>query len=193
MHSGAPDTRLFVLPAISRQLGTCPRCMRLAFQTALIGWLGTGLAALYAPGWPAIAAGVSAGLLTALWLAHVLAFSVRWIKTVAVGESGTLALADPVLWPRRKVLSIIGRTFVFTLAATMIPKAAWGACNCFDEGCSCSDPAFPQCVYNPGRNESTCCGRDAVGCAAPYLTYCCPPGTSCYGDGSGAPYCWSNG
>jgi hypothetical protein len=64
--------------AISAKLGRCPRCWRLSFRGALIGWIGAGLIHFLIPDariwyvvllWP-----VS---FSVLWLAHIATFGLR--------------------------------------------------------------------------------------------------------------------
>lgn len=175
---------------LNRSLGTCPRCMHAAFLV-MIGTIAAAGMATALLGQPfASAAWLIAFLAALLWVAHIFMFALRWIRSSVVGDDKPLSAADSELWPRRRVVGVLLQLMVFTAAATMLPKSARAAtaCNCM-LNCSCDDPAFPQCVFNPSRNESTCCGPNQTGCASPYRTYCCPPGRSCYGDGSSAPYC----
>ena len=54
---------------------------------------------------------------------------------------------------------------------------------------SCSEPAFPQCGFNPARNEWLCLARDEVMCSSTAASWYCPAGQYCNGDGTTAPKC----
>ena len=175
---------------ITTNLGRCPRCMRSAFVTAVIASLLASAAAFTLARPVAVAAAAIATGFALLWLAHAFVFAWRWVRVTMIGEHVSLKSWSADVISRRRAMAVLMRAFAATLAASIIPSAAFAACNCGQPGCSCSDPAFPKCVYNPTRNESICCGPNGVPCGAMYMTYCCPPGTNCFGDGSKSPYCY---
>jgi hypothetical protein len=51
-------------------------------------------------------------------------------------------------------------------------------------GLACNDRASPACLFNPARREWKCTPRGVVGCGSTYLTWYCPAGWNCNGDGS---------
>jgi len=168
---------------LTGRLGRCSRCMRTAFMGAAGAWVMAGLAsALLAPGLGLAAWGLAMAL-TALWMAHVWMFIRRSVRATAVRAAGRpIAEQQAELWPRRRLLAAFVRTLIFTAISSLVPRNAWAQeCNCYSENdCSCP-PDFPNCVFNPSNGEAICCGYDNVGCAGPTQTWCCPPGTSCYG------------
>jgi hypothetical protein len=157
--------------------------MRVAFLTAAVALVFASLATMLMPPWAVVLAWVAAVGFTALWLAHVWVFTARSIRATAVLISkGSAQQRQPDLWTRRRVIAAFVNVLIFSAAISAFPKSALAQdCNCFsDSDCKCP-PDFPQCVYNPTRNEAICCGPNAVGCASPSDTYCCPPGSQCYG------------
>lgn len=161
------------------RLGRCPACMRtaclfaagsvaIATLAAAAGMHGT----LLAPIW------VAAAGLVALWAGHVVMFSLNQTRALAVRRDG----AAPVEASRRATLLLFLRILLVAATVTSLPKSLRAQnCNCYsDSDCYC--PAdFPQCVFNPSTGEAICCGSDAIGCAGPTQTWCCPPGSQCYG------------
>lgn len=184
MHTCMEGKALRALQSIlTTQLGRCGTCMRLAFLFAS----GASAAALFLALWSPIA-GAAVGFvfalpLTALWIAHVAMFVRRSVRATALRAAG----GDPArqraeLWPRRKVLAAFVRTLAFSAATSLVvQRAAAQGCNCYTENDCYCPPDFPQCVFNPSTGEAICCGADAVGCAGPYQTWCCPGNTQCYG------------
>ena len=74
------------------------------------------------------------------------------------------------------------RLLLVTAAVASLPRnlRAQG-CDCLnDSNCSCP-PDYPSCFFNPSTGEAICCGPSNVGCSGPSLTWCCPPGSQCYG------------
>ena len=168
---------------LRKNLGTCGRCMRQAFAAALAAVILAAVATVFLDNWIAAVGWFFAGALTALWLAHVWMFTQRSIRATALRDgSGTPQEQRAVLWPRRRVLAAFVRTLAFSAAALVLPRAAMAQeCNCYsDNDCYCP-PDFPNCVFNPTTGEAICCGPNATGCAGPQQTWCCPPGTNCYG------------
>lgn len=162
------------------QLGRCPVCMRAAFQAAVAAWL-LSMSIFFLAGTPALLAPsvAAATALTGLWLAHTWVFSSHVVRATAVRGYD---LPDA---SRRRFLLTFLRTLVFTATLTSLPGSlAAQGCNCYsDSNCQCP-PDYPQCVFNPSTGEAICCGPGAVGCAGPSVTWCCPPGSNCYGTDS---------
>jgi hypothetical protein len=165
------------------QLGRCSRCMRMAFLAAAGALVVAALATAFLPPTAAVIAGVIAAALTALWLAHVWAFTRRSVRATAIrATGGTIAQQHAALWPRRKVLAAFVRTLIFSALVSVTPRNAMAQeCNCYsDNDCSCP-PDFPNCIFNPSTGDAICCGPNTNGCAGPVQTWCCPPGSNCYG------------
>lgn len=171
-----------------RGLGKCGKCMRAAFACAALALVVAIFATAALPVAMVVVAWLATAALTMLWVAHVWKFTIRSIRATAVlSGRGPAAEQQAQLWTRRRVVKAFFGVLVFSAAITAFPRSARAqGCNCWSESdCHCP-PDFPQCVYNPSRNESTCCGPNTMGCASPTLTYCCPPGSQCYG----TDQCW---
>jgi hypothetical protein len=150
---------------------------------ALLATLAASAASLLVS-WPAAIAiaWTAAAALVALWLAHGWMFALRALRAVP-GRSASHA--TPCDGRRRDFIAALLRVLIFTAVTSSLvkPLGAQG-CNCYsDQDCGC--PAdFPQCVFNPTTGEAICCGYDAVGCAGPQITWCCPPNTKLLRHGS---------
>ncbi len=85
-------------------------------------------------------------------------------------------------WTRRRLLGAFVRVLVFSAVTSAIPRTVLAQeCNCHtDLDCSCP-PDFPQCVYNVYLDEAIRCGPGATGCVGYRSTWCCDPGTDCFG------------
>lgn len=168
---------------LTGSLGRCPRCMRTAFLSAAGALVMAGFAtALLAPSLAIVAWGIAVAL-TALWIAHVWMFTRRSVRATAVrAAGGTIAAQQAELWPRRRLLAAFVRVLLFSAMTSVLPRDAWAQeCNCYaDSDCGCP-PDFPNCIFNSSNGEAICCGPNTVGCAGPTQTWCCPPGTNCYG------------
>ena len=157
--------------------------MRTAFLAAAGAVVVAAAATALLPPGAAILAWLAAAALSALWLAHVWMFTARSVRATAVrAASGAIAAQQAELWPRRRVLAAFVRVLIFSALTRLIPRNARAEdCNCYsDQDCYCPDE-FPNCVFNPTTGEAICCGPNATGCAGPQQTWCCPPGTNCYG------------
>ena len=170
------------------RLGRCPACMRTAFLVALGSVLVAAIAStpIVPVGSPRVAIWLIAAGFVALWIGHVFMFSRYATRALAVSRSGKTMVDTS----RRAAIFAFLRLLIVTATVTSLPKTLRAqSCNCFsDSDCYCP-PDFPQCIFNPSTNESICCGSGTVGCAGPTLTWCCPPGSNCYGtDGQ----CYSN-
>jgi hypothetical protein len=169
----------------SMKLGHCPKCMRTSFLAAAAAVTACCMnRALELPP-PLVMAGtaIAAGLVS-LWLAHLLAFAGRAAQG-AVARA-VLPPATPGMevqsWPRRRLLFLFAKAFVFAGIASMLPRsAAAQTCSCDQADCTCPAEA-PNCFINPSRGESFCCAYGDTGCSSSLLSWCCPNGTNCYGD-----------
>lgn len=88
----------------------------------------------------------------------------------------------------KRAVALLG--FVMSAVLAGLPRA--GADECYktdSQVYSCTDPAFPQCGYNPARNEWLCLARDEVMCSSTAASWYCPAGQYCNGDGSTEPKC----
>lgn len=112
--------------AIWYRLGICPVCMRSAFTAAAITWLVTlGVALTEFPGLPISL--VAAGGATLVWLAHLVAYSVKRVyPSAAPGDNGT---ALPVTMSRREALGRFLRLLAGAAAFTIAPAYAGGNPN----------------------------------------------------------------
>lgn len=190
-----------ILKQLVRQLGTCPQCMRQAFLSAALAAVFAVAADLL--GAPAILQGalaLAAGLLGALWVAHLLAYALRSAGgrvTVARAEGDVLyfeSIAPTTKLNRREFVWAALRAFAVAAFVTAIPtgvsRAQTGCTltSCSDTECTCVAPA-PQCVTCPARNEVGCFPSDAVPCCSVHAFWGCLNGTQCYGDGTVLPRC----
>jgi hypothetical protein len=176
-----------LLRLLDQKVGRCPKCMKTAFRFAA-GSTALALVAALAGAPPVLLwAALALALLLGLnWLTHIVRYAARMTRAKYRTEQSLRQLAAPsesAPWPsRRQMLVSFSKGLAFAAMATAVSYkfAMAQACNCGDEGCDCP-PDFPQCVFNPARQESICCGFDAIGCGSPTLTWCCPSNTSCSG------------
>jgi hypothetical protein len=169
-----------------RRIGACVRCMRESFVVAAISWgVCVPIAVIgvvQSVTWLVFAAMIVAAAPTALWLLHLVAFSMR---AIAFAES-RLAAQDLPNLGRRRAVSVFAGAFLFGLGLTAGAKAAAQTCppgwSCEDY--VCDDPAFPQLLCNYIRCETLCIPARANGCISEYATWYCPEGHDCRGDGS---------
>lgn len=172
---------------LDKKIGRCPKCMRTAFRFAAASWALAIVAALAdAPAAPLRAALALALLLSLNWLVHIARYAARMTYAKYRTEQNLRRLVAPSAnahWPgRRQLLISFSKGLAFAALATAVSYrfAMAQSCRCGDSGCECP-PDFPQCVFNPARQESICCGFDAIGCGSPTLTWCCASNTSCSG------------
>ncbi len=135
------------------KLGRCVFCMRTSAASAAIAW-AMGFAVLAATRQTAIATllMVAAGAFTALWLAHLTAYSVRSarcrISTPTIDNAGIVTR-----FSRRDLLPMFARTFAFAAIATVLP-ALFSKAKADDEGCSGDTPY--------GCGTQYCCAGSAL-------------------------------
>ena len=149
--------------SLSANLGRCPKCMRRAFLVALGAWaLSFVAAALGVGSWAVTAMAIAALGLTALWVAHVIAFALRAKeeaaekRTVEQPSGGDARDGAPAVLSRRKAVADFARVLVFAAAATAISARAALACvqlpvkcssnsDCTCSGCCAGSICQPSC------------------------------------------------
>lgn len=167
-----PKTSAFVaLSRFTTHIGTCGKCMRQAFLAAAMAWclcLSALIAgSVFRSSLPIMAALAFAGLLTALWLLHVVVFGVR-IALYSTGKtepaSGIEVTEGKPLRSRRAFLPVMAKAIAGIALATAIPSRvsyAYGNCN---------DPNFYPCSNTacvPSGSDNACCPEGAQ-----YLSHC---------------------
>jgi hypothetical protein len=117
-----------------RKLGSCPYCIRKAFQAAAGAWAFALL--VLALGWSSaslVLAIIALGL-TALWIAHLVTYAVRvvlhWKRTQTAAETSRAVV---ITSSRRDLLPVFARAIAAAvLTSTVTPSAfaaGWGACG----------------------------------------------------------------
>ena len=164
-HNNRKTTAFNALSRFTTHIGTCGKCMRQAFLAAAAAWC-LCLPAAIAGSWfsssmPIIAALALAGLLTGLWLLHVVVFGMR----IALSTSGkTEAAGDKPHPSRRAFLPILAKAIAGMVLATALPSRvahAYGNCN---------DPNFYPCSNTacvPSGSDNACCPEGSQ-----YLSHC---------------------
>jgi hypothetical protein len=164
-HNSRKTTAFNVLLRFTTHIGTCGKCMRQAFLAAATAWClclpALIASSLSGSSMPIIAALALAGLLTALWLLHVVVFGMR----IALYTSGkTEAAAGKPHQSRRAFLPIMAKAIAGMVLATALPsRVSYAHGNCNDPGSyPCSITA---CV--PSGYTNACCPEGAQ-----YLSHC---------------------
>ena len=157
-------------------LGHCSLCTRKAFLVAAGAWAASAILAFTAD-WPqalAFAEAIAGGL-TALWIAHLLAFAGK-----ASGRAREIGpeLANP---SRRAFLSIFAKTLAFAVVASTVPRLALATANP-------SNDAAPQGWTPIGKGKDAVPVRTAAGCSP--TSYAC--GSCCQGGVGGTLYIQSD-
>ncbi|WP_181182995.1 DUF3624 family protein [Mesorhizobium sp. B3-2-1] len=159
------------LPRFMTRIGTCGICMRQAFLAAAIAWCLWLLALIasssFSSSMPIRIPLAFAGLLTGLWLLHVVVFGIR-IALYTTGKtepSGGMEVTEGKLPPsRRAFFQILAKAIAGAVLATAIPSRisyAYGNCN---------DPNFYPCSITacvPSGSANACCPEGAQ-----YLSHC---------------------
>ncbi len=129
------------LPITSlNRLGTCRRCMRISFAFAAGSLGAAGLAYLsLGPSVAADAFAVAATGLTALWIAHLVAFSWRNANFEAADSS----IADVV--ERRRFMLQFAKAFGAAALVTALPIVGARAQSCISKGAACVLNGTPCC------------------------------------------------
>lgn len=150
-------------------LGHCSRCMGTAFRFAAAAWLVAFviLTFLQQP----VAANllmIVAGLMTMLWVGHLLAYATKvTISTARASREGTGAGTgqQPSTRSRRELFPVFARTLGFATLVTSLPTLAnaqtqtpCGPFTCtqggpFNQCCCCSPAGGCNCVANPPNQQ----------------------------------------
>jgi hypothetical protein len=127
-------------------LGGCAICMRSAFRATVVAWILTVACRQFGPSVTRGPVLVISVLLTTLWVAHILAFSIRRAAQISVVSQEQLISGG-----RREVLSKFARLFVAAAAVTALPalinfsmiSKAYAAPRCGgNDTCDCSTTGF---------------------------------------------------
>jgi len=143
---------------LDRNIGRCPRCMKLAFISALAAWL------LYAAALFVLPVGILRELaivvpisLTTLWTAHAVTYAARVLaalwseyldtdQQVAVNDGSRVATRRNLLWVLATTTSIVGTA---TLWAPVPALAAGHPCGpdkvCPDDAPNCCSRTYGKC------------------------------------------------
>lgn len=146
--------RFLVYFGIGSKLGTCAFCMRMAFASAAVAW-GAAFALEFFLAERIVATVIAAVALalSALWIAHLTAYSLRrarcTVRTPNVDDTGAVTLHS-----RRELLPLFARTFALTALATMLP-AVFSAARADDDGGCPADTPYP-------CGTQYCCAGQAV-------------------------------
>ena len=145
-------------------LGHCPRCIGSAFRFAAAAWLAAfvTLTVLEQP----IVANlllIVAGLITTLWVAHLVAYATK--VTVGVPRS-TREAARAVAGrsenrSRRELFPAFARTLAFVALATSIPMFAKAQSGGTYKPCGMGGL---RCVEGGPLNQCCCCDRQGCSC-----------------------------
>ena len=139
---------------VAAKLGRCGACMRQSFLAALGTWIFAAIAvSLTGSSWIALATGTVAAAPTALWFAHLTAFSVRAarcrIKTPTITADGGM-----ITHSRRDFFALFAKAFAAATTATILQAASTRARAQAASGCA---KGYYACA------EKWCCqGKGAV-------------------------------
>ena len=135
------------LKFIWSNLGYCPRCMRKSFTFAMASILIAVAGSFCLPRSAIVPISLCAIALTALWLAHITAYS---LKTLA--RRSELSPHDSLRTSRRKLFAAFAKISVAIAVSSMVPRmaAAQGSPNCGSVDPHCSGFNCP--------DGSVCCG-----------------------------------
>jgi hypothetical protein len=165
-HDNRKTTAFGVLARFTTHIGTCGKCMRQAFLAAAAAWflcLPSAIAgSLTGSSLPIIAGLALAGLLTGLWLLHVVVFGMR--VTLYQTRKTEAAGVMEVHRSRRAFLPIMAKAIAGMVLVTAMPSRiarAYGNCN---------DPNFYPCSNTacvPSGSDNACCPEGSQ-----YLSHC---------------------
>jgi|GEM_PF-2902188 len=162
---------------LNSNLGHCTKCMRTAFMATLAAWTLFIVAYVAAP--PAIATLVelAAISLSALWLAHIIAFAIKTTLSATASAGDNEPASRLPLTSRREIVPIFLRTLAFAAAITALPgvitsaygqdqgpcdncsrfrgtQTCWTCCSCQNSNCITGCKSFT----NPDQ-YNTCIGN----------------------------------
>lgn len=144
-----------IIAMLDRTIGRCPYCMKTAFRSALLAWAVLAAAVWVWPGSVlAVAVLIGASALTALWLAHVVAYGSRVLALLQAEYRPAPARRGAPARSRREFLWVLGTAAAITASATIwLPATALARGNPCGEGKYCPDDA-PKCC---SRSQGKCC------------------------------------
>jgi hypothetical protein len=168
----------------ARRIGSCPKCMHEAFLAAAVSWgmvLPAGVVVItLATNVPLIVTALLAGLLTLLWVLHLLVFSIRAMFGTEAQDGSVPATIDVPLLARRAFIGRFVSIFAGAALATGFSRQAfaqsqWYVCNTSFCGgkacCPTSHPILNHCTCRCFRasNEFDCgsysqCNLDGSDC-----------------------------
>ncbi len=204
--SNAVEALFGRMPAlISAKLGRCAKCWRSSLRLAVAGWLVAAAAYVLGPTilqpvillWPLA--------FTALWLAHVVTYTIRvvaWERAqrdewrAARGDRRAEHLSPARPLTRGRMIGAVAKSVLIMVAASAsVPfftgKALADSCDCTDKLTCCKKPVATKCCFNPARQEYFCVPPGSTCCGSPYLSWHCEGQTpNCNGDGRSSPYCY---
>ncbi len=141
---------------LDRNLGRCPRCMKVAFACAAASWVALFASQALLPGTMAVAiAYVATVSLTALWVLHFTVYTARtlmmlWSEYIGDGARPQSNIHD---FSRRDLLWVCGNALsIGVLASVWLPASAFAAGRPCGSG-HCPDSA-PNCC---SRSQGKCC------------------------------------
>jgi len=161
-------------------LGHCTKCMRTSFVTAVAAWTLFVVVFVAAPSEIATVAELAAISLSALWLAHIIAFAVKTTLSATASARYTKRASRLPLMSRREIVPIFLRTLAFAAVITASPGAitsafgqnqgpcdncsrfkgtqtCWTCCSCQNSNCITGCKSFT----NPDQ-YNTCIGNCAT-------------------------------
>lgn len=143
--------------------GTCPRCMRTAFNVALISW-AIMLVALFSTSRPLVYGSLAFSFVaTILWAMHLIAYGVRQVAKVSKCRAKSGSSAVPLT--RREALGKFLKLVAAAAAFTAVPSRAGG------------NPAY-DCGANPYADQRTGFGSCQQFCqTTKNEKWDCPKGT----------------
>lgn len=170
-HNIRKTTAFDTLSRFTTRIGTCGKCMRQAFLAAAIAWClclpALIASSLFSSSVPIMVALSFAGLLTALWLLHVVVFGVRislYTSRKIEPAGGVEVTEGKPHTSRRAFFSTMAKAIAGMVLATAIPSRvsyAYGNCN---------DPNSYPCSITacvPSGSTNACCPEGAQ-----YLSHC---------------------
>jgi hypothetical protein len=109
---------------IDRNLGRCSRCIRTSFLAAAGGWIALLITYQLALDRALFVVGIFVAALTALWVAHLVAYATR--RSVRLFRNANLGIGtvDAIDQGRRSVFPTFARAFVGMAVVTAIPGLA---------------------------------------------------------------------
>ena len=138
--------------AFLRRIGTCPKCMRESFLAAAASWVACLAAGLAGAGFgtylPLAAGSIVAGLLTLLWLVHLVVFAVRALPGSGGAPDSVAPVAGATMHRRAFVLRfasvVLGAAMATGLGRRAGHAAPWYQCGgAFCGGNACCPASHP--------------------------------------------------